>query len=145
MQAPVLHRWWPIVPAVLLGAWLGAPSVARASCGDYVVIGGQPARGQHSGMTPPTVPLDHRPLPVPAPDHRGPCHGPSCSGAPAMPVPPAPAPTGPHGEEWGWLSTTPGGPENGPTSWRRGCDAPRPSTLSTSIFHPPRRDASPSA
>jgi hypothetical protein len=142
MRVPIACRWWLLLPAALLGA----PPVARASCGDYVVIGGQPARGQHhSGMTPATAPSDNQP--APAPDHRRPCHGPSCSGAPTpvQPASPAPAPTGPHGTEWGWLTTAPDRPDVGPMSRWRAVDAARPLRLATSILHPPRRDASPSA
>jgi hypothetical protein len=137
MSPQVRHRWWPLLPAVLLGAWLCAPAAARASCGDYVTFGGKPAHG------PPHAAGDGHPTPLPAPTP--PCHGPSCSGSPLpLAPPPAPAPTGPHADEWGWLSTAAGGPESGPEPRWYDRPAPRPFCLPTSIFHPPRRAARPS-
>jgi len=121
-------RCWPLLPAVLLGAWLCAPAAARASCGDYVTLGGKPAHGEQQAAP------DRPPAPMP------PCHGPSCSGVPRpdAPMPPAPAPTGPHADEWGWLCAAPGGPEFGPIAWLRDADAVFPVSPATSIFHPPR-------
>jgi hypothetical protein len=139
MRASVRCRWWPLLPALVLGAWVGVPTQARASCGDYVVIGGKPG---HAGNMAPTAPApnDGRPSPAQLPNQGQPCHGPSCSGSstPFVPVAPAPAPTGPQGDEWGWVSTAPLGRDAG---WGRGlCDfgLSCPFSLPTSIFHPPR-------
>jgi hypothetical protein len=118
---------WSLLFAVLTGAWIGAPAEARASCGDYVVIGQK--AGDYDSR--------HSPAPAPVPT---PCHSPSCSGdpTPAMPAPPAPVPTGPHADEFGCLSTHADGPAPAHGSWWFGTDPANPAARVTSIFHPPR-------
>jgi hypothetical protein len=128
---PIRCRWWTLLPAALLGAWLAAPVAARASCGDYVMIGPKPAHGpQHGDRTPP-----------PAPEREAPCHGPSCSGQ-SLPVAPTPAPvpTGPHGDDWGWPGIALDRADSGPIRRFGPPDSPRPASLPTSVFRPPRID-----
>jgi hypothetical protein len=85
------------VLATLLAGSLLAPSGARASCGDYVVMA-SPAGG-HDDAEPQAA---HPGPALPADGHR-PCSGPHCSQhAPPLPQAPAPAPPERPGE-WGTL------------------------------------------
>jgi hypothetical protein len=75
-----------------------APSAARASCGDYVMMG----TGADHASPPSLGPETHHGTPA-APVKHGPCHGPFCSGQP-LPAPLAPiAPPPVHGEQWAHL------------------------------------------
>src|SRR5262245_17498509 len=86
------------VLAAIAWGWL-APTSARASCGDYVVIPGeQPAHSTPSthDLVPPP-PVDS---PTPSPDRLPePCHGPRCSAPAPTPLTVAPVPVL-HLEEW---------------------------------------------
>src|SRR5438552_1607885 len=74
----------------LLSGVLLAPATARASCGDYVMLG---AQGHGSSTFPSRA---HGPSPLPAP-----CSGPTCSRQ-SIPIapPPAPAPAPVEEERW---------------------------------------------
>jgi hypothetical protein len=66
---------------VLLASVVFAPSKAEASCGDYVMIGGQHVHKGHSGTH--EMPGSHDPT-------KPRCHGPSCSNGSFPPAAPAP-------------------------------------------------------
>jgi hypothetical protein len=70
---------WQSVPAILVAvlAISSAPEQAKASCGDYVVMGNQPAMSDHQPVS------DHGSGPI-----QPPCHGPNCSHSPQTPVVP---------------------------------------------------------
>src|SRR4051812_14936445 len=93
-----------VLPALLVGLLL-APSAACASCGDYVVQGGNGHAAppllttSRSGVMPPAShPRPHQPGEGPAP-----CSGPLCSrGSFVPPVPVTGVTT--HGNEWGYFS-----------------------------------------
>src|SRR5947207_1482708 len=82
--------------ALLAGAAL-ASSEARASCGDYVMLGGNAAHA-----TPAATDLPQHPSSGSSEKGR-PCSGPLCSRAPSsLPLSPAPS-ASVGGEQWGWL------------------------------------------
>src|SRR5437016_4351372 len=83
---------------LLIVLWC-APSVARASCGDYVVT-----RSAHAA--PMTEHAPDRPAPVPADPHK-PCSGPNCSRAPVVPPLTPTTVTSPNLQEWGSLTGLP--------------------------------------
>jgi hypothetical protein len=134
--------------ALLLTACLGAPSAARAECGDYVILGGRHSNHASTQVPPGTMPTptDHN-AKVPAPSGRhGPCRGPTCSGGMPAPLLPPVAPV--PGSDYKWASTllVPTGP---------GADRGERSAIDQSfrplspppfdIFHPPRFGDSPIA
>jgi hypothetical protein len=120
-------RLWIGGTLALLVGVLAAPSWSRASCGDYVHIGGPDTRRAAGHGEAPKTPADHP----------GPCHGPNCGRNPAAPAAPAfPAPA--HPREWGCVphpaasrSLSPGYPFPGEGSSR---PVKRPSP----VWHPPR-------
>lgn len=103
----------------ILGVVVCAPS-ARATCGDYLHIGGQPTK------------------PVEKPAAPKPCDGPNCSSRPAIP-PVAPARVTPHIVEAFALFEHIAGAE---PDQRRGLvppdDGDAPIRSSTFLFRPPR-------
>jgi hypothetical protein len=112
-----------------------APSVARASCGDYVVT--------RTAQADQAMADGHRPAagaPAPA-DPRKRCHGPHCSRGPAVPLAPAPTVAPPAPQEWGWLARGPdfAAPGRGALPFDSSCQ--HPVRLASSIFHPPRHAA----
>jgi hypothetical protein len=113
--------------AVLAGAQL-APSAARASCGDYVVLGDRPAAHAHAPAAAPSAPAAPRP-----------CRGPLCSGdrQPLPPATPAPAPA-PTGEQWGFPTSPPLVPDPDCTHLAPPLAVPRPLDRGTDVYHPPR-------
>jgi hypothetical protein len=71
---------------VLAVAWLALPTVARAECGDYVVIDGKLTAARH-----PSAPLAAIPKPNSQKLPALPCNGPMCSkGSLPAPLPVAP-------------------------------------------------------
>src|SRR5262245_58370184 len=75
----------------LVAAVLFAPAVARASCGDYVTVGG--GHGAY-GVARPGQEPGHA-SESPGRPHR-PCSGPSCTRAPSVPPAPVPPPPVQH-------------------------------------------------
>ena len=110
--------------AVLAGVLL-APPAARASCGDYVVMG--PGSAAH---TP-----DQHPLPA----GPRPCNGPHCSGGqqPLAPPAPAPVPTSPS-EQWGVPMPSPLLPDAASAFLAPPRTAARPLDRGSDVYHPPR-------
>jgi hypothetical protein len=116
--------------ALLLAAGMFiSPGRAKADCGDYVTIAGQPS--------------DHHAMPADAPQGdspRKPCDGPNCSKKQDSPVAPLRAPATPTGE------TKPAGtnlgvelpPAASGTGWVIDPASALPVRTSTSVFHPPR-------
>jgi hypothetical protein len=112
-----------------------APSIARASCGDYVHT-----RTAQPDQVMPTDghPSTDRPDPAPADSHK-PCHGPNCSGAPVVPPLSVPTVTPPTLPEWGWSAGSPAFSPPGRVGVLLDLSSPAPIQLASSIFHPPRR------
>ncbi len=128
-------RWVRIVGGVLpaLAVLCCAPSVARASCGDYVTVRLPHAAGAATAGHPPEMPV-----PMPGATHK-PCHGPNCSGDPNAPQPLSlPTVTSPAPSEWGWLSVVPPPVPPHAGACLADLSAPRPTHLASGIFHPPR-------
>jgi hypothetical protein len=104
-----------------------APNPARASCGDYVLLGKE-------GMGR----LDQHNQPGPLSDHERPCSGPNCSRQPMTPPAVPVAPSSTSGQEWGCTGAC--------LVLDRlvldGCIVPAPDLsprrLSSPVFHPPR-------
>ena len=116
-----------------------APSVARAGCGDYVVTRAPHPADFALGGTP------GGDAARPGSPHK-PCHGPNCSRGPAVPTPlsaPTVTPTAPS--EWGWLAGDPGAGAPPRGGLPRRALLPRPTHLTSGIFHPPRRGLTPVA
>ena len=119
----------------LLAAGLFAPAAARASCGDYVLVGGRPAdMPAHAAQLPGSAP-DAPALPPGGPV---PCSGPLCSRhtppLPLMPLVPAPE----RGDQWGWVGPAALVPEDEafdrvPADVHR-----RPVRHGLTVYHPPR-------
>jgi hypothetical protein len=83
-----IHVLACLATACLIEGWLVGGS-AHASCGDYVMVGGHTAHGEH-GMPDGDHQLAHG-------EHSSPCHGPNCSQRSApSPSQPATVPAGPH-------------------------------------------------
>ncbi len=137
MRVPDCCRW-SLCPALLLGVWLAAPAVAHASCGSYVVIGGQPTHAHTPAGLMPSAAPDGQALALPVPPQPL-CNGPFCS-APVAPAPvaPVPAPSPTAVEQWGWLETGMSSEAPRPGSWLRDPEALHPVARPNSIFHPPR-------
>lgn len=118
------------VSLALLGALLLAPS-ARASCGDYVKVGDQPAG--HSALAGGPV---HGPA-HPA-DRHAPCSGPNCLRhplqAPLTPVNPAPV-----RESWGCPPALPPPPKAATAGAAPDESTGSPVRRVRAIYHPPRR------
>jgi hypothetical protein len=141
MSTYVRQRWAlqrAGVLSALLAAVLLAPSAARASCGEYVVLGPGMAHVGPASRVGESVPPGPQ-APAGLPMKHGPCHGSGCSRGPLLPeslTPVPPAPCG--GERWGCVSElltaaeTPvagSTPEDGSTrAVRRGA----------AVYHPPR-------
>jgi hypothetical protein len=120
-------RWVRLSAGVVLPLLLGvlaAPGTARATCGDYVLLGGHP------------VPAATPEAP-PAPPQPGPCSGPLCSRPTSLPLSP--------------VSTAPAPVEDRccppPPLLLDDCQAvarllerscPKPSRSSVAVYHPPR-------
>lgn len=114
-----------------------APADARASCGDYVIIGNPHVQGHmaHHAAMPEPAPAG---MPMPGHGHK-PCSGPRCSGAPpASPVQPVPPPAPVRGEDAGLASSpdTPFGQLS--AAYRHEEPLQRPVRLASSVYHPPR-------
>jgi hypothetical protein len=125
---------WAVPILALLSC---APSVARASCGDYVVM-----RGPHAEAAMPPGPWHSAEAPVPVrPDPHKPCSGPNCSRGPVVPSLPAPTVGPPAPHEWGSLTGPPAFAAPGHESFLFESSPSQPIRLTRSIFHPPRRAA----
>jgi hypothetical protein len=128
----VLIRAGALLTLTLLG-WC-APAVARAGCGDYVVLDSHPALAAAAAHDSPTAVPQPRPTPM---RHPAPCHGPMCSRGSLPPwnaVPPAPTPS----EQWGQVGSYPLFADQGGLAW---CCLPqtgRPQHHPSGIYHPPR-------
>src|SRR5438132_663211 len=90
------YGFWIVLATSVAFVALGECSVARASCGDYVVLKGQ----QHDASVPlpdrAESPSRHPSMPI-----RMPCKGPGCSQN-QLPITPPPSVPVPVGEEyWG--------------------------------------------
>jgi len=110
-----------------------APTVGRASCGDYVVVRTPPSgeigpMGQHAA---------EMSSPLPAKPHK-PCHGPNCSRGPSVPPLSSPTVSPPVPPEWGWLTGILPFVPSGEGARFPDSSAPLPFSLASSIFHPPR-------
>jgi hypothetical protein len=117
-------------------AWgLFAPASSHASCGDYVIIG-----GEHST---PAAPSTHQfapsfpEPPADLPAAPAPCHGPRCSAPAPTPLTVTPVPVL-HLEEWAAVSGLgpflPGAARSSPPLDERTRPRHRPGT----VFRPPR-------
>jgi hypothetical protein len=127
MQPPGSRSLAPLLAAtaaVLAGVLL-APSAARASCGDYVILGDRPTAHAHP--------------PGPAPTTPQPCHGPHCSGdrQPLPPATPAPAPPS-TSEQWCCPTSPPLIPDPDSTLLAPPLSVSRPPDRGTDVYHPPR-------
>jgi hypothetical protein len=100
MNARHWHKTWLArlvggLLALLASGLVGLP-MARANCGDYVVVGGS-VMTEHKDIA-------HTTAPSPV---RAPCHGPMCSQAPS-PLPLPSTPVGTTGaEQWLWCEAFP--------------------------------------
>lgn len=116
----------------LLLLFVLAPTTARATCGDHVIIGRQAA-----SPVPSAAPSALRPEPMPPPNHPRPCSGPQCSRCPTVPdsVPAAPPSTVVQ-----WLHVTTVLPFRQPQLMFDFCQdhAPRLPRQGLVIYHPPR-------
>jgi hypothetical protein len=105
MVLQFLRRAWRGVAAaacVLLASFVFAPSRAEASCGDYVMVGGQhghDAPSARAGMAHHDMPDSHDPA-------KPRCHGPSCSNGSFPPAAPAPRVEA-TAEQWAFSSGSP--------------------------------------
>jgi len=116
----------------LLAVLYCAPSVARASCGDYVVTRLAPA---DQAMAPHQQhPAD---APAPAKPYK-PCNGPGCSHAPTVPLVPVPTVVPPAAQEWGLIAGTLDFAAPGRGALPFESSPQHPVRLARSIFHPPR-------
>jgi hypothetical protein len=121
--------------ALPLLALVGFCTSAKASCGDYVMMGGH---AQNSSLDKKAAKPD-----IPSVPHR-PCSGPMCSGGPVQqPMTPSPAPTTSH-HDLGLLST-----KNQDITYfliqrLAADDSQEPVSRPSFIFHPPRFFSSPS-
>jgi hypothetical protein len=136
---PPLARWWrTALPLVALAVL--TPGVAKAECGDYVIIRNAPAQSgrHHSPPADADYPAADHQTPAPA---KPPCHGPNCSGNPGREAPPmVPAPvSGPHPKQPAQPVEPPAGitPEPG-LDFDSSLLSVHPVSRAESIFHPPR-------
>jgi hypothetical protein len=136
------HWSWrkAVGPLALLIAWIFAPTICRAECGDYVILGhgaASMASNAEKKAIPSTAAADQHLPNAPIP----PCSGPSCSrNHPAAPlVPPPPAPE--SGKQWGCTSETPGNPELESGFYLMDGFSLQPCRIGNSVFHPPRSTA----
>jgi len=128
-QALRLGGWALPILAVLCCA----PSVARATCGDYVVT-----RSGHPDRMTPATQHGTPEMPAPAKPHQ-PCSGPRCGRGPTAPLlPAAPVVTAPVAQEWGWLTAAPSSAASIRSALLLESSLQRPIHLASSIFHPPR-------
>jgi hypothetical protein len=133
-------HWSRLTAGVALTLLAGvplAPSTARASCGDYVLMAG-------SHAPPRAEPMQH-PIDTPRPAHPAPadkklpCSGPLCSQRPFVPLPAPAAPVSLTGHpEWACALALPPLPRPGSLSYLPGDDPVRSVHRGASIFHPPR-------
>jgi hypothetical protein len=113
-----------VLLALLAGALL-APSAARASCGDYVLIGDRPAGAAHHAPTNPG-------------DHPAPCSGPFCSRHPVQPPLLPVAPVSERVDQWGCVGALGGVPDEPFLGRVSGDPGERPVRQGRAIYHPPR-------
>src|SRR5581483_7670594 len=96
---------WSGVSWALLAGCLLAPSLARAQCGHYVLIGGSTSQSHSADnpRLPTTKPLTGDATPLLPMSRHMPCSGPGCKRGPSnLPIAPvAPAPV--LEKEWGHL------------------------------------------
>jgi len=123
------------VALLVLAVEAGAPSVACASCGDYVLHGKQTSHADHSlaPAAPDETPSGQERTPPATPR----CHGPSCNPGNLPPASPT-APQATASKEWGSLPVVPiASPGDA-----RPCPLvdfhPAPRDSIDDIFHPPR-------
>jgi hypothetical protein len=116
----------------LLAVLCCAPSVARATCGDYVVT-----RMTHADQAMAPQQQHAADVPTPAKPYK-PCNGPRCSHAPTVPLIPAPTVVPPAPQEWGWLAGVPDFAAPGRGALLFESSPQHPIRLTGSIFHPPR-------
>jgi hypothetical protein len=123
--------------ATVLAGMLLAPPVARAECGDYLVLGAKAKSTAHSHLPPP-LPATSQQMPVAGHDGPKPCSGPMCSKAPLPfpPMPPSPAP------ERGNEAAIPALLQHLAETQHFNCcpddSAERPVRRGAEIYHPPR-------
>jgi hypothetical protein len=115
----------------LLAVALFAPSAARASCGDYVLVGGHSAASPEHGAQVPDAPA------LPAGGHV-PCSGPLCSRhvppLPLLPLVPAPE----RGDQWGCVDPASLVPEDEALDRVADDALGRPVRHALAVYHPPR-------
>src|SRR5262249_6353611 len=115
-----------------------APSSARASCGDYVIVNGRgPNVTVHHGAMPAAEP--GRSAPVHGPTK--PCSGPTCSARQHVPIAPAPSSPPPPAQAWGPIGEPLDFPLPSPTARVAGDRLLPPGIIVRTIFHPPRFSA----
>jgi hypothetical protein len=117
----------------LLVIVLATPATARASCGDYVVLGSGPG---HSAGRPTMATQRHESMPsIPVPT---PCSGPGCNRGTPLPLPAPATISSLQGEDWVCLPDRLL-PTDAPIVTRLQ-EQPAPATEGhlRSIYHPPR-------
>jgi len=115
--------------ALLVLGWL-APGPARATCGDYVVMGKSGSHPATQARTAAHKSGAEKPMPVP-------CPGPLCSRRVPLPITPPAPPASPQDHFAGLvpLSTPPLADHS---TIHREIDSPRAICRTADIFHPPR-------
>lgn len=136
---PIWVRLFAMAFVAFIASGLAAPSTAKASCGDYVTVGGQQNGHGTTDMVPPGTSKPCQQCPQkPSQPGKAPCRGPECSGGETpLPVPPS---TGLERvpENWAYFWMTLLVPEKGAQFLGFGIEAVAPLQHSLAIFHPPR-------
>jgi hypothetical protein len=138
MTSQTGRRWGRLLAGVVLSLLvivLAAPAVARASCGDYVVLGSRSTHAPgHSEMATGTQQGESLPaVPVPKP-----CSGPGCNRGTPLPLPASPTISSVQAEDWLCLPDRllPTDPQL--VAFLMDPPAPSSEGRNLSIYHPPR-------
>jgi hypothetical protein len=118
--------WWA---GILLAVGVCAPS-ARATCGDYVIIG----NSNTGHMAGPASKHDSHSMPAPG----QPCHGPSCSKQPAAPMQTPTTKVQSQVEPWAYLFADSQALAAGADRLLAEVETDHPIDRANSIFRPPR-------
>jgi hypothetical protein len=134
MTSQTGRRWGRLLAGVvlpLLVIVLAAPAAARASCGDYVVLG---SRSAHSEMATGTQPGESLPaVPVPKP-----CSGPGCNRGTPLPLPAPSTISSVQAEDWLCLPDRLRPTDPQLVTFLMDPPAPSSEGRNLSIYHPPR-------